>query len=233
MFVTYGNNSVADERHAMRLPAARPALAVTVIFLSTMITAHAEDKSLGAMLDPHHHGQLIYPPAELEQRKSGTAHIRCTISAMGFPTECETSASQPDFALAAEHLAYSSKFLPAYEHGSPVQSTWEYAYTFHAHPDLTSPLLDKLHSASPHYPEAADVAALGAHIAVTCQIDPIGVAHDCTASDGPAILKQASLAYFGLARYYPALKDGQPISAQYHGSINWDSSHPVDQKGFR
>jgi len=217
----------------MTLPAIRPALAITAAVLSTIMAAHAEERPLGAMLDPHHHGRLIYPPAELEQRQNGTAHIRCTVSAAGFPTECETTASQPDFALAAENLAYSSKFLPAYENGKAVQSAWEYTYTFHTSADLTHPLLDKMHSAPPHYPEAADVAAIGAHITVTCQIDQIGIAHDCTASDGPAILQRASLAYYGLARYYPALKNGQPVSAQYHGSIDWDASHPVDQQGFR
>ncbi|MEN3168245.1 energy transducer TonB [Gluconobacter sp. OJB] len=217
----------------MTLPAIRPALAITAAVLSMMTAARAEDHPLGAMLDPHHYSQLIYPPAELEQRKNGTAHIRCTISPTGFPTECETTASQPDFAIAAENLAYSSKFLPAYENGKAVQSTWEYTYTFHTSADLMHPLLDKMHSAPPHYPEAADADSIGARITVICQIDQIGTAHDCTASNGPTILQRASLAYFSLARYYPALKDGQPVSAQYHGNIDWDASHPVDQKGFR
>ncbi|WP_228124140.1 energy transducer TonB [Gluconobacter vitians] len=218
----------------MRLPITRPALVMVTLVAGSTMAAQAEDHPLGAMLDPHHHGQLIYPPAELEQRRNGTAHIRCTISPAGFPTECQTTASQPDFALAAENLAYTSNFLPAYEGSDPVQSTWEKTYTFHAFSDLTKPLLDKTHLMRlPHYPEAADVAGIGGHISVTCQIDQIGVAHDCTASDGPAILQRASLAYFGLARYYPALKDGQPVPGQYHGNINWDPTHPVDQKGFR
>lgn len=217
----------------MRLSVIRPAPVIVMLLASSTTSVQAEDRPLGAMLDPHHHGQLIYPPAELEQHKDGTAHIRCTISPAGFPTECQATASQPDFALAAENLAYTSNFLPAYESGTPVQSTWEKTYSFRASPDLTTPLLDKTHSAQPHYPEAADTAGIGGRITVICQIDQIGAAHDCTVSDGPAILQRASLAYFGLARYYPALKDGQPVPAQYRGNINWDASHPVDQKGFR
>lgn len=217
----------------MRLSITRPAFAIASLLASSTTTLQAAEHSLGAMLDPHHQGQLIYPPAELEQHRNGTAHIRCTISPTGFPTECQTSASQRDFALATENLVYSSNFLPAYENNKAVQSTWEKTYTFHATPDLTSPMFDKTHSRPPHYPEAAAVAGIGGRITVTCQIDPIGVAHDCTASNGPAILQHASLIYFSLERYYPALRNGQPVAAQYYGNIDWDLSHPIDQKGFR
>lgn len=217
----------------MRLSVIRPLLALTLLLAGSSLSAQAEDHPLGAMLDPHHHSPLIYPPAELEFHKSGTAHVRCTISPAGIATDCQSSASQPDFGLAAEQMAYSSTFLPAYQNSVAVPGTWEKTYTFHASPDLTTPMLDKTHTPPPHYPEAADAAGIGGHITVLCQIDPMGAAHDCTVSDGPPILQRASLAYFSLARYYPALEDGQPVAAQYRGNITWDTTHPVDQQGFR
>ncbi|MBS1103931.1 energy transducer TonB [Gluconobacter sp. Dm-62] len=217
----------------MRLPVASSALALTLFLVGNIAPAVAEEQPLGAMLDPHHHTPLIYPPAELEFHKGGTAHVHCTISAAGIATECQSSASQPDFGLAAEQMAYSSTFLPAYKSGVAIQSDWEKTYNFHASPDMTTPQIDKAHTPAPHYPEAADIAGIGARITVICQIDQMGAAHDCSASDGPAILQRASLAYFDLARYYPALKDGQPVTAQYRGDIDWDVSHPLDQKGFR
>jgi len=129
-------------------------------------------------------------------------------------------------------MAYSSTFLPAYQNSVATPGTWEKTYTFHASPDLTTPMLDKAHTPPPHYPEAADAAGISGHITVLCQIDQIGAAHDCIVSDGPPILKRASFAYFSLARYYPALRDGKPVTAQYRGNITWNTTHPVDQQGF-
>ncbi|MBF0861476.1 hypothetical protein HKD22_04990 [Gluconobacter kanchanaburiensis] len=212
--------------------AVRPTLLASILLLAGTSSAHAEEHT-APMLDPHHHGILIYPPAELERHQNGTAHIRCTISDAGFATDCQTTASQPDFALAAENLVYSSTFLPAYENGVAIQGAWEYTYTFHTSPDLAKPTFDKAHSRAPYFPEAADVTGLGGKITVTCKIDPIGVAHECSASKGPTLLQKATLAYFSLARYYPAFRDGNPVESTYEGSVNWDNSHPIDQKGFR
>lgn len=217
----------------MRLPLIPPAAAIAALLFTGTGHALAEDHPLGAMLDPHHRSHVIYPPAELELHRAGEAHVHCTISATGVATECQSSASQPDFGLAAEQMAYNSTFLPAYKNGVPTQSTWDNTYHFKDTSDVTQPRIDRAHTSPPHYPEAANAAGLGAHLTVTCQIDEIGVAHDCTVSDGPAILQRAALAYFSFARYYPALQNGKPVAMEHHWDIDWDVSHPVDQQGFR
>ncbi|GLQ63547.1 energy transducer TonB [Gluconobacter cerinus] len=210
------------------------ALAIFGLIVVAPSPAHSDDTaSVTAVLDPSHHGRLVYPPAELELRHSGSAHIVCVITKDGQPQSCETSASAPDFALAAEAYAYSSKFLPAYQDSKPIEGRWEKTIPFEARGTATLPVVDHEHSPRPYYPDFANDRNITGRVAVTCQVDTAGIAHDCIASPGPEILRRASLAYFTLARYLPAMKDGQPISAPYHGNINWESDAKDRNDGFR
>ena len=210
-----------------------------LLFGSLMVTgiACAEDEppALTVMPDPHHTVSAIYPPSEQENRHSGTATIRCTITPAGTAKECQVlSATAPDFGLAAQQAALVSRFLPQYAGTNPQEATWEHTYTFKTAPELTHPILDRTHSRLPRYPEFANDQGLSGSITINCDVDPIGAAHNCTASgSGPDILKTTTLAYFTLARYFPAMNNGKPVSGHYRGHVDWNTAHPEDQQGFR
>ena len=210
------------------------ALTISAFLAIVPFPAHSDDIApVIAVLDPNHRGHLVYPPAELEARHEGSAHILCIITEKGQPRSCQTSATAPDFALAAEAYAYSSKFLPAYKDGQPIESHWEDTIPFRTGKTATTPALDHAHTAFPYYPDFANDKDISGRFTVTCQVDMAGIAHDCAASPGPEILRQATLAYFTLARYLPAIKDGQPVSAPYHGTIDWSSDAKNKNDGFQ
>lgn len=199
-------------------------------------TARAEDEppALTAMQDPHHTVSATYPPAEQENRHSGTATVHCTITPTGAAKDCQILfASAPDFGLAAQEAALESRFLPQYVGTEPQQAFWEHTYTFKTDAELSHPILDRTHSHPPRYPEFAAIQGLSGDVTVECDIDAVGAAHNCTASgNSPDLLKTTTLAYFSLARYFPAMENGKPVSSHYRGHANWDVVHPEDQQGF-
>ncbi|EHH67640.1 hypothetical protein GMO_20940 [Gluconobacter morbifer G707] len=185
-------------------------------------------------MDPHHSRAAIYPPAEMVQRRSGEAKIGCTITETVDAENCRVlSATAPDFGLAGLYAVLASKFLPAYRNGQPVSIPWEKTFSFHVSPHTDVPVLDKNHTRLPIYPASIEKGNIQGKINVTCEIDQTGVAHDCTSQDVPEPLRVVAIAYFTQARYYPALRNGSPVTAPFHGSINWSAAHPDDQDGFR
>lgn len=205
------------------------------LMLTGSVCAEDEPPALTVMSDPHHTVAAIYPPSEQEDRHSGTATIHCTITPTGIAKECHVlSATAPDFGLAAVQAALASRFLPQYADTQPQEASWEHTYTFTTDPTSSRPILDKTHSRPPRYPAYADDLRMSGEVTVNCDIDPVGVAHNCTASgDSPELLKTTTLAYFALARYFPAMTDGKPVSSHYRGHVNWNAVHPDDQQGFR
>ena len=186
-----------------------------------------------ATLDEHHRTRLVFPPAEAVARQDGSAHLACNISEAGTATNCNvTKSSAPDFGLAALQMVMTSHFLPAYDNGKPVASTWEETINFHLfHAPSTMPLLDHSHTIKPRYPLEALRNDTQGSFHVTCTVSIAGAARDCVASDGPDTLRQATLAYFTLARYLPALQNGEPVEAQFHGTLNW-STGKEENNGF-
>jgi len=183
---------------------------------------------------------LNYPPAALAalaQRLQGNAKLTCTITPSGQASQCAiTSTSNPVFGIPALTFALNATYLPALANGTPTTSPMSFTIGFTLSPqqaDPTRPLRDAWHSASvPYYPYAATLHNDSGIIRVTCTIDTLGIARNCTADGKDPDLRTVAQAFIENSRYYPAMKNGQLIETTSTTSINFSTDNTPRNDGF-
>lgn len=92
----------------------------------------------------------------------------------------------------------------------------------HHRDDTHSARLNRVISGTPTYPEAMVDRNIEDHVTVACTIDTQGHSHDCIVQEGHyAELNQAALEYLLQASYFPAMRNGHPVSSRYRMHFNF------------
>mgnify|MGYP003365108750 CR=1 FL=1 len=92
----------------------------------------------------------------------------------------------------------------------------------HHRDDTDSARLNRVISGTPTYPQAMVDRHIEDHVTIACTIDAQGRSHDCMIREGHyAELNQTALDYAVHASYFPAMRDGHPVSSQYRMHLNF------------
>ncbi|MBF0864877.1 MAG: energy transducer TonB [Gluconobacter potus] len=82
--------------------------------------------------------------------------------------------------------------------------------------------LNRAVSGTPRYPQDMIDRHIEDHVTVACRIDAQGRSHDCMVREGHyAELNQAARDYVVQASYFPAMRNGHPVSSHYRMHFNF------------
>ncbi|GEC61370.1 hypothetical protein GOX01_17010 [Gluconobacter oxydans] len=82
--------------------------------------------------------------------------------------------------------------------------------------------LNRAVSGTPRYPQDMVDRHIEDHVTMACTIDAQGHSHDCLVQEGHyAELNQAARDYVVQASYFPAMRNGHPVSSHYRMHFNF------------
>jgi len=166
---------------------------------------------------------MIYPDKLRDAWIEGKADVTCMVDVQGKPHDCKiVSADQPEFGTEALYVASHAFYVPGTNHGRTVASHYTLNATFRLPHTIIPPHVMQDVSPPPKYPSALNATHARGSADVSCSIDESGHAQDChvTHADRDEF-GQAALLYATHATYYPAHREGKPLTQPYNMHLNF------------